>query len=121
MVLKKGADLLDRLAGQAVDDAARIGALADELQELALAVALVAGMTQLEGQIGPVEAGDDSQGVAQAERCRDVAADRLGGRGGERADGRAHVQLVQKTTDLLVGGAEVVAPLRDAVGLVHSE
>jgi hypothetical protein len=72
------------------------------------------------GEVGPVEDADEDLGLAQAELVGDVLADlRGGGRGeGLHADGGGDLaQLAQAA----VLGAEVVAPLADAVGLVDDE
>jgi hypothetical protein len=70
--------------------------------------------------VRPVEAGDEHPAVLEAEALDDVAAGGLVGGGGERHARDVREALVEDG-DLEVVGAEVVAPLGDAVGLVDRE
>ena len=70
-------------------------------------------------EVGPVEAGHLHKGSPQFQQTGDVPADVLRGGGGE---GRHHGTLgqgLQKVRDPPVAGTEVLAPLGDAVGLIH--
>ncbi len=74
----------------------------------------------VEGEVGAVEAGAHGDGLAQTEARGDLLRDAGGGGGGGghhggAAEGRDGVVQAQ------VVGAEVVAPLGDAVGLVDDE
>ena len=73
-----------------------------------------------EGEVRPVEAGDDALGVVDVERGEDVVLHERRRRGRE-GDGRRVAHVVAGAGDLEVVGPEVVAPLADAVRLVHGE
>ncbi len=92
-------------------------ALAHEREELLGGVALVDHGV---ADVGPVETGDEAGRLGEPEASAHVVA-RLGV-GGRRAGDDRHVgeQLAQAAqVDVL--GTEVVAPLRDAVGLVDGK
>ncbi len=89
----------------------------DEAQQLAAAVAARA---HGEPQVRPVEAVDEHLRRACEQPRRDVAARRLIGSRGE-GDGLADAERVAQWREVHVIGTEVVAPLRDAVGLVDRE
>ena len=74
----------------------------------------------MEAQVGAVEAGDADIGVVEAEALADVVAHEGVGGGGQSDDGRV-AQAGSGGAEVAVAGAEVVAPLRDAVGLVDGE
>ena len=84
-----------------------------------LAVAVAHGMTANE-RFGPVEARRHAHRVAQAEARLDVARD-LRRRRRRRRDDRLRLQPARRVRETEVVGAEVVAPLRDAVRLVDDE
>ncbi len=110
-------ELLGRFARAAIDDAAVAAMRGDEAQELAAAVAARA---HGETQVRPVEAVDEQLGRACEQPGGDIAARRLvGGRG--EGDGLGDAERVAKRCEVHVIGAEVVAPLRDAVRLVDRE
>ena len=113
-----GADFLHPFPGGAVDDAALAPALLEQGEELG---ELALGPQDLEGQVGPVEAGDGHKGVFQVQQGEDVLPDLGGGGGGKGGDHRPAGELSQKLRDGQVAGAEVLAPLGDAVGLVHGD
>ena len=118
---QKLAKLLDGLAARAVDDARLVLALAYERDHAAI-LGLAAGRPLHEElEIGPVEAREHRVGIAQAEGARDVVADRLRRRRGERHHRRTGRQGVDELDDALVRRPEVVAPLADAVSLVDGE
>ncbi len=73
-----------------------------------------------EGEVRPIEAGDDALGAVDFERGEDVVLHERRRRGRE-GDGRRVAHVVAGAGDLEVVGAEVVAPLADAVRLVHGE
>ena len=74
-----------------------------------------------EGQVGAREAPDDLGRVgAEAEPFQDLVAHHRGRGRGAGEDARS-LELGEDLTDLQVVGAEVVAPLADAVGLVHRD
>ena len=70
--------------------------------------------------VGPVEARHEVPGAVERETRRDLAMRGLGGRGGE-GDARHVGPALGELGEREVVGAEVVAPLRDAVRLVDRE
>ena len=84
---------------------------------------LALGLRAFDGevQVRAVEPGDDTIGVGQPEQAHDVVANALGGRRRERADGGTCGQLRDEGANLEVGRAEVLAPLRHAMGLVDGD
>ena len=78
------------------------------------------GRATAKDDVRPVEPGGHPQRVAQPEPWRDVGrhARRGGGRGGHDRHGSQRARGVRQTE---VVGAEVVPPLRDAVGLINHE
>ena len=110
-------DLLGALAREAVDDARLALVAGEELQQLVQRLALLDDGV---ADVGPVEAGDVDGRVGEPEPHAHVVA-RLGvGGGGAGHDGHAGEQAAQ-LPELDVLGAEVVAPLADAVRLVDGE
>ena len=73
-----------------------------------------------EREVGPIEAGGDTHRVAQPQARDDVGGDLRRGRSG-RGDERLRAQPARRVGETEVVGAEVVAPLRDAVRLVDDE
>ena len=71
------------------------------------------------GEVGPLEAAPEQQPLPEAELVHDVLRHLRRGRGREGDHGRIH-ELAQRA-DLQVIRAEVIAPLRDAVRLVHDD
>ena len=109
-------DLLRRLARAHVDDA-RARDVVHEAQQLAV---LVVRMADAVREVGPREAAAQDVRFGEFQVVHDVLGDPRGGRGREgqhRDAGQALAQL----GDAQVRGAEVVAPLRDAVGLVDGD
>ncbi len=109
--------LFHLLPAEAVHDAALAAVLLDEADDLALDVLLRADLVV---EVGPIEAGLVHLGVGDVEVLEDVLLHLLGGRGGER-DHRHSLDLIEDGAQAAVLGAEVVAPLADAVGLVDGE
>ncbi len=104
-------------AAGAVDDAALVLALADEVDDLLQRLVL---RDDAVGEVGPVEAGDEGGRLAQPEVLDDVGAHPLGrggGEGHERHLGQDGAELGQ----LAELGAEIMAPFGDAVRLVDGE
>ena len=121
LVPQQFADLLDGAPARTVDDSRAFGPLAAEGYEHAVLLGMPAGALHREEQVGTVEAGEDHERVAQRERLPDVAPHGTGGRGRERHDRRASGEGLQEVDDSLVAWPKVVAPLGDAVRLVHGE
>ena len=74
----------------------------------------------LEEEVRAIEAGARRGGILQPERLDDVLRDLRRGGGGER-DGGRRSQALAHVSEPPVVGPEVVAPLRQAVGLVHRQ
>ena len=113
-----GRGLLDLVARQAIDDAGMAGVAGlQEVFELA-AAALLHGHAIAD--VRAVEAGDEDAALAEVQPLDDVAAGRRVGGGGE-GDAR-HLRVTgMQDRELQIFRPEVVAPLRDAVGLVDGE
>jgi hypothetical protein len=71
-------------------------------------------------QVRTVKALHDHLRIAHAEQLEDLLAHGRGGGGGER-EHRRMAERLDRRADAQVVGAEVVAPLRDGVRLVHHE
>ena len=116
-------DLVGVLAGAAVDDRRAVGRVGEPRLEQRLAARLRALALQrdhVEGDVGTVEARPHPQRLAHLEALRDLDRDR------HRRRRRAghHRRPAEPLGDLRqpqVVGAEVVAPLGDAVGLVDRQ
>ena len=74
-----------------------------------------------EVEVRAVEARDHPVRVAQIQKAHDVTPHALGGRGRERRHDGARGQLLYEVADGQVRRAEVLAPLRHAVRLVHGD
>ena len=111
-----GADALHRRAGGAVYDAAFPAPL---LQQAPQRRGAVGGLQHVEIEVRPVEAGDDAEGIAQRKGAQNVGAHRLCGGGGESGQDRPLGQPDEEIMDFQIAGAEILAPLGDAVGFVH--
>ena len=83
-------------------------------------VGFLLGLARFVHQVRPVEPADDRLDRIYAELVQDVFAHRRGRGGREREHGRM-AELSDHAAEREVGGAEVVAPLADAVRLVHDE
>ena len=105
------------LAAGAIDDAALAGTGLEEREDLA--VGLLLGDDAV-GEVVAIEAADDDGGVDKVEMADDVLSDATGGGGGEGHDGDAGKTIAERA-ELMVLRAEVVAPLRDAMGFVHDD
>ena len=102
-----------------VDDAAPRRVVEDAL-ELHVLHLLVHRAANLEAQIRTREAGDRDVRIAHAELARDVLANDVRGRGGERENRRPAEPLGDRAEHEIVG-TEVVSPLAHAVRLVDDE
>src|SRR6185437_17182241 len=113
-----GRDVLDALSREAIDDAGIAVMLGlEERQKLRLGVGLGGDAI---ADIGPVEAGGEDAGLAEDEALDDVAACRpVGGRG--QRDARHFREALMQHRELAIFGAEIMAPLRDAMRLVDGE
>ena len=111
---------LGSLACQAVDDAALVGMAAYEGMDGAQFLGSRVAALHVEAQVGAVERTDERACLLQVQLLQDVALRQFVGRCRERHDGHAGKQFAQ-LPQLRVFGSEVVAPVRDAVGLVDGE
>ena len=107
-----------RLAGGGIHDARRSD-LGDQPRERSRLLLPAPARLDRERQVGSLEAGDEIERVLETELGGDVGADV--GRGGGREGGGRHAQLRAEAPEPPVVRAEIVAPLADAVGLVHDE
>jgi hypothetical protein len=112
------AQALHRLAALRVHDAALAGAPPHDPQHVAAALAPAAFLLHRDAEVGPVEGALVAGGLAHPELADDVARHAARGGGGERQH-RDAPQLLAQPGEPPVGGAEIVAPLADAVRLVH--
>ncbi len=115
--------LLGRLAGAAVDDGRPVllhGHTGDERGPLARDRALAVEAQDVEGEVGPVEAGAHPLGFAQGQAGDDLLGD-LRRRGRRASHHRRVAELGDHRRQAQVVRAEIVAPLADAVGLVDDE
>ena len=108
-------NFLHLLAAQAVNDAGLALVLLHVLNQLLFGVVLGAHLVV---EIGAVEAGFEDAGVVHVQVFLDVQLHFGRGRGREGNNGHVAAQVVDDAANLAVLGPEVVAPLRDAVGLV---
>ena len=111
--LVRGAD------GGGVDDAGSLLRLehGEDAGELG---GVVDGGVDGEEEVGALGAGVDDGGVFRVERLEDVAGDFFSGGSGEGEDGRV-AEGATGFPNGKKGGAEVVTPLRDGVGLIDDE
>ena len=118
LLAQPGGDVLGFTPGHAVDNAGVADVLvAQEAQQLLAGVVLQGDAI---ADIGPVEAGDELAGVTQVQTFNDFQPGAGVGRGRQgdaRNTGKARVQQAQ----LQVVGAEIVAPLGYAMGLVDGK
>ncbi len=106
--------LLHLLAAQAVDDAALALVLLDEADDVAVDVVFGPDLVV---EVRPVEGGLEDRGIAHAQILLDIHLHLRRG-GGREGDQRGLADLVDDRADAAVLGAEIMPPLRDAVGLV---
>src|SRR3989344_5947416 len=117
-VAQRGGQLFHALARLAIHHArlARMLAL-DEAQQLRGGVLF---LFEAVADVGPVKAADEQPRILQLQPLDDVLARERIGRGGERNARYLRVTLVQQR-ERAVFGAEIVAPLADAVCFVDGE
>ena len=112
-------ELLALLARRRVDDPRRRRA-ADDVQDAGELVLLLLGRDDPVGQVRAVEARHHHLGRAHLQGAQDVLAD-AGGRRGRKGEYGRVPEVPHGAWQEQVVRPEVVAPLRDAVGLVHHE
>ena len=111
-------DRLHLLARRAIDDAGQTAIVVKQAEQRCV---LVGRFGHAEVQVFAVKARDLNDRVVQPQHRQDVLANALGRRRGERRDGGAPGQCVQKVRDLEIARPEVLPPLGDAVRLVHGD
>ena len=111
---------LHRPAGGAIDqDRARL-AVADQALQCPQLVGHGLAGADGQGQIRPAESRHKLKRVAQRQPLAHVRLDARRGGGGERQAGRL-VEFTAQAADLHIVGAEIVAPLGNAVGFIHHQ
>ena len=114
-----GRKLLRRRHCSAVDEGPAAGGVEAALEGGKLLLRSL-GPEDLQRQVGAIEPGDRDEGVAEAQAAGDVVPYLGCGGGGEGSDRRPAAGLQGAAQEAVVG-AEVVAPARDAVGLIDDE
>ena len=109
---------IDRLAGRAIHDAA-LARMRDHVVTHPRGLGLVAHLLAAKVEVLAIEARHHRRGVLQAEHLLNICTHALGRRGGKGSHDGAHRQRIDKLANLQVGGAEILAPLAHAVGLVN--
>jgi hypothetical protein len=112
-------DLLRRLDRGGVDQAGSFAGL-DQGHGPQQLVGFARHLLDAQVEVGPVRTGVDDAVRGDAQLLADVAGDVVGGRGRQRQH-RRPTQALARRSDLQERGAEVVAPLRDAMRLVDDE
>jgi len=115
--LGQGFDVLPR---QHVDNAALAAPAPRVGQQVLPRPAAVAFLVRRDDEVRPEERPLEAVGLHHAELADDVAGDPPGGGGGERQDRHA-AELLLEPAEPSIRGAEIVAPLRDAVRLVDDD
>ena len=114
------AELVHRLAGGAIDDAAFLGMLAHVIQDPAH-LGLLAHLFHAKVEVRAVEARYRGLGIAKPQHGDDIRAHTLRGGGSKGGEHRPHGQRVYELSDLQVRGTKVLAPLAHAMRLVHGD
>ena len=114
---KERGGFLDLLARGTVDDPRFPGVPVEKGQQLGVEVLLGQDVVK---QVGPVEGGPDQPRIAQAEPGENVLFHSGGGGRRERRD-RTVREPLHKAGQGQIVRAEVVSPLRNAVGFVDGE
>ena len=117
LIAEKSSGLVDLLARQAVDDTCVATTLAEEGHQLLARRFL--GHDAVE-DVRPVETGKETLGALQVQALDDLFAGAHVGGGGQ-GDARHMREQLGQLAQLQVFRAEVMAPLRHAVGLVDGE
>ncbi len=109
---------IDRLAGRAIHDAA-LARMRDHIVAHPRGLGLVAHLLAAKVEVLAIEARHHRRGILQAEHLLDIRAHTLGRRSGKGRHDGALRQRIDELANLQVGGAEILAPLAHAVGLVN--
>ncbi len=117
---QQGGHLLGGRARARVDDGRPVGGVGEHGGQMTALGPLRRAAHHREGEVGPVEARRHAHRVAQAQAPLHVSGHLRGG-GGRGAHDGPRAQPPRGVGQAEVVGAEVVPPLRDAVGLVDHE
>ena len=117
VVVEGGGDVLGLALGKTIDDAALALAGLEEAQHLLRRARLLGGAI---ADVGAVEAGDEAVLRADLQMLDDLRPGRRIRRGGER-NARHVGEDVREAVECAVFGPEIMAPLRNAVGLVDGD
>ena len=109
---------IDGLAGGAIHDAA-LTRMRDHVVAHPGGLGLVAHLLAAKVEVLAIEARHHRRGILQAEHLLNVRAHTLSRRSGKGRHDGALRQGIDELTNLQVGGAEILAPLAHAVGLVN--
>ena len=109
---------IDRLASRAIHDAA-LARMRNHVVAHPGSLGLVAHLLATKVEVLAIKTRHHRRGVLQAEHLLNVRTHALGRRGGKRRHDRAPRQRINKLANLQVSGAEILAPLAHAVGLVN--
>src|SRR5215213_411698 len=117
--LQLGRDLLDALSRRGVDYA-RPRRVSDHAPEGFVLLLFGRRVHYAQGEVRPVEAGDEDSRIGQPELLAYVRAD-LGRGGRGQSDDLRPAQQLRRFLEPQVIRPEIVPPVRDAVGLVYGE
>ena len=106
------------LAGRTIHDAA-LARMRDHVVVHPGSLGLVAHLLATKVEVLAIEARHYRRGVLQAKHLLNVRAHTLGRRSGKGRHDGALRQGIDELTNLQIGGAEILAPLAHAVGLVN--
>ena len=109
---------VDRLASRAIHDAA-LARMRDHVVAHPRGLSLVAHLLATKVEVLAIKTRHHGRRVLQAEHLLNVRAHTLGRRSGKGCHDRALRQGIDELANLQVGGAEILAPLAHAVGLVN--
>ena len=115
-----GGHLLGVLAAQAIDDAALVAVQVDELDNLAELHLARRALHDVQRDVGAVKRTDEQARLGDVQLLGDVVARDAVGGGRQGHHGDVGILLFERS-QLGVFGTEIVAPLRDAVGLVDGK
>ena len=109
---------IDRLAGRAIHDAA-LARMRDHIVAHPRGLGLVSHLLATKVEVLAIKTRHHGRGVLQAEHLLNVRTHALGRRSGKGRHDRALRQGIDELANLQIGGAEILAPLAHAVGLVN--
>ena len=111
---------VDIFARRAIHDARIARMRRNELGD-SRALLLRIELFDAELQIRAIISRNDAFGVSQSKQSGNIATHFIGRRGSKRDDGRALRQAFDEIGNAGIGGTEILAPLRHAMGLVNGD